>query len=61
MQRHTLALIGLLALGLAASSARAGESLDGAWVVRLECPFVKEQPQWMPLRIDLEIAGGKPV
>jgi hypothetical protein len=29
--------------------------------VRLEALFVKEQPKWMPLRIDLEIAGGKPV
>jgi hypothetical protein len=61
MKHHTLTLIGLLAFCLAVPATRAGESPDGAWVVRLESPFVKEQPLWMPLRIDLEIAGGKPV
>jgi|GEM_PF-6582919 len=69
MKRYTLT--GLLALCLAVPAAFAGdssdvaltksESPDGAWVVRLESPFVREQPAWMPLRIDLEIAGGKPV
>jgi hypothetical protein len=54
-------LIAWLAVLLAIPAARAGESPDGAWVVRLESPFAKEQPQWMPLRIDLEIADGKPV
>jgi hypothetical protein len=61
MKHHTLALIGSLALGLAIPAARAGESPDGAWVVRLESPFQREQPQWLPLRVDLEIADGKPV
>ncbi len=46
---------------LAVSATYAGESPDGAWVVRLESPFVKDLPAWMPLRIDLEIAGGKRV
>jgi len=56
-----LTLTALLAVFLAVPAAHAGESPDGAWVVRLEAPFVKELPAWMPLRIDLEIAGGKPV
>ena len=71
MEHHMLTLAGLLALCLTVPAASAGdlsavsplkaESPDGAWVVRLESPFVREQPRWMPLRIDLEIAGGKPV
>ncbi len=56
-----LTLIGLFIFCLAVPATHAGESPDGAWVVRLEAPFVKELPAWMPLRIDLEIAGGKPV
>lgn len=56
-----LTLTAWLAVLLAVPAAVAGESPDGAWVVRLEAPFVKEQPAWMPLRIDLEIVGGKPV
>ncbi|HSW49292.1 MAG TPA: hypothetical protein VLH09_03910, partial [Bryobacteraceae bacterium] len=56
----SVAMLVILGMVLAAP-AHAGESPDGAWVVRLESPFVREQPAWMPLRIDLEIAGGKPV
>ncbi len=71
MKRYTLTLISCLALCLAVPVTVAGESSDvalaksespdGAWVLRLEAPFVKDLPAWMPLRIDLEIAGGKPV
>ncbi len=61
MKHPILTLIGLLMFCLAVSATHAGESPDGAWVLRLEAPFVKELPAWMPLRIDLEIAGGKPV
>ena len=71
MKHAPFTLTGLLALCLAvpaafaadvsAVSALKAESPDGAWVVRLESPFVREQPAWTPLRIDLEIAGGKPV
>ena len=61
MRRSTLTLVGLLAVCLVVPAVRAAESPDGAWVVRLEAPFVKALPAWMPLRIDLEIAGGKPV
>jgi len=56
-----LTLTALLAVFLAVPATHAGESPDGAWVLRLESPFVKDQPRWIPLRIDLEIADGKPV
>jgi hypothetical protein len=33
---------------------------EEAYVLRLESPFVREQPQWLPLRIELTVQDGKP-
>ncbi len=34
---------------------------DGAYVLRVEAPFASTAPAWLPLRVSVQVTGGKPV
>ncbi len=49
-----------LLLALTAASCP-GADPDGGYVIRLEAPFSNAIPDWLPLRLEVNVAGGKPV
>jgi hypothetical protein len=52
-----------LLAGFAAANAKEaqGPIPDGAYVLRIEAPFAKGLPDWLPLRVNLTVQDGQPV
>ena len=55
-------LLASLVVGSAAADLRAAQVPlhEGAYVLRIEAPFAKGLPDWLPLRVNLTVKDGKP-